>query len=132
MNLLWATRGRSWGFRFLLDGGFDDPLSTYERAFAGFESQPTVCRRVGSHVALRFSDPSGRRDRAGRAIPHDVVVLPPLADDVRSVDDGLRLVWPRLAEAYARVWDQPQPPSRAEVRSAVDHPETARRAGSQD
>ena len=26
MSLIWATRGRTWGFRFLLNGGFADPL----------------------------------------------------------------------------------------------------------
>ncbi|SMF05068.1 hypothetical protein L603_001600000260 [Cellulosimicrobium cellulans J34] len=121
MNLVWATRGRSWGFRFLVDGGFEDPLSTYDLAFSGIEGEPTAYRRVGGLVALRFPDPAGRHDRAGRVIPHDIVVLPPSAADVRSVDDGLRLVWPRLAEAYDRVWDRAQPPSRADVRLALDH-----------
>ena len=30
-RLIWATRGRSWGFRFLLKGGLSDPLMAYER-----------------------------------------------------------------------------------------------------
>ena len=25
MTLIWATRGRTWGFRFLRDGGFEEP-----------------------------------------------------------------------------------------------------------
>ena len=120
MNLVWATRGLSWGFRFLLDGGLENPLSTYEHAFAGVGDDPTVCRRVGTHVALRFPDPSGRQDRSGRVIPHDIVVLPPLADDVRTIEDGLSIVWARIAEAYDRVWDQPRPPSRAEIRVDID------------
>ena len=37
MTLIWATRGRTWGFRFLRDGGLEDPLDTYEEAFAGIE-----------------------------------------------------------------------------------------------
>ena len=115
MNLVWATRGRSWGFRFLLDGGHSDPLPAYERAFAGTEGESTVCRRVDGQVALRFTDPLGRRDEAGRPIPHDIVVLPPFADDVRSVDDGQRLVWPLLADTFARVWELPQPPSAADI-----------------
>ncbi len=51
MNLIWATRGRSWGFRFLLDGGYSDPLPVYEKAFAGAEGESTLCRRVDAHVA---------------------------------------------------------------------------------
>lgn len=119
MRLIWATRGRSWGFRFLLDGGYPDPLPTYESAFAGTEGEPTVCRRVDGHVALRFLDPLGRRDKAGRVIPHDIVVLPPLADEVHSLEDGRRLIWPRLAGAFDRVWDLPRPPSRDEVLGAA-------------
>src|SRR5690606_6305373 len=44
-NLVWATRGRSWGFRFLLNGGLSDPLPTYERIFAHSANEPTTwCR----------------------------------------------------------------------------------------
>ena len=118
MSLLWATRGRSWGFRFLRDGGFPDPLPVYDRAFAGTEGEPTTFRRVGTEVALRFPDPDGRSDEAGRVIPHDIVVLPPLADDVRSVEDGQQIVWPLLADAFARLWNQPRPPSAADIRDA--------------
>ncbi len=116
MSLVWATRGRSWGFRFLLDGGYSDPLPVYERAFASTEGESTVCRRVDTYVALRFPDPLGRRDAAGRLIPHDIVLLPPLADGVRSVEDAQRLVWPLLADTFARVWDLPRPPSAADIR----------------
>lgn len=118
MRLIWATRGRSWGFRFLLDGGYADPLPIYERAFAGVQGERTVCRRVGTLVALRFPDPENRHDDSGRRIPHDLVVLPPLGDDVSSVEDAQRLVWPLLEGAFQRVWDQPRAPSRADVESA--------------
>lgn len=118
MNLIWATRGRSWGFRFLRDGGFPDPLPIYDHAFAGTEGEPTTFRRVGTQVALRFPDPDGRSDESGRVIPHDIVVLPPLADDIRSVDDGQRIVWPLIAGAFKSLWDLERPPSATEVRSA--------------
>jgi hypothetical protein len=118
-SLVWATRGRSWGFRFLLDGGFADPLQSYERAFAGTVGESTVCRRVGTQVALRFPDPLGRRDEAGRVIPHDIVVLSPLADDVRSVEDGRRLIWPRLADVFAGVWERPKSPSASDIQKAL-------------
>lgn len=48
---------------------------------------------------------------AGRVIPHEFVVFGPLADGIDSVEDGLRLVWPLVADAFARVWDLPKPPS---------------------
>jgi hypothetical protein len=103
VSLIWATRGRSWGFRFLLDGGQPDPLPLYDLAFAGTEGELTVCRRAGARVALRFPDPLTRRDEAGRVIPHDIVVMPPMADEVHTLEDGQRVIWPRLADVFAQV-----------------------------
>jgi hypothetical protein len=60
-------------------------------------------------VALRFPDPQGRRDAAGRVIPHDFVVFPPLAAEIDSVEDGLRLVWPHVEDEFARVFEEPKP-----------------------
>ncbi len=109
MSLLWATRGRTWGFRFLLTGGFDDPLVEYAAAFSGVGDEPEVCHRVGGKVVLRFPDPLGRKDVAGRVIPHEFVVVGPLADKTGSVEDGIRLVWhrPEVADEFARVWELP-------------------------
>lgn len=112
-DLVWATRGRTWGFRFLLDGGLPDPLLTYERSFAGLEDEPAVWRRRGASVALRFSDPLGRKDAAGRVIPHEFVVSGALADEIDSVDDGVQRIWPLVAGTYASVWDAEDPPSGA-------------------
>jgi hypothetical protein len=56
-SLIWATRGRSWGFRFLLNGGRHDPLPEYEGSFAGLEDEPATWRRTAAKVALRFPDP---------------------------------------------------------------------------
>lgn len=111
MTLIWATRGRTWGFRFLRDGGFPDPLPEYDEVFSGVEDAREVFRRVGEKVALRFPDPSGSQDMAGRVIPHEFVVFPPLANGIDSVEDGLREVWPIVADEFARVWQSPKPPS---------------------
>lgn len=116
MSLIWATRGRTWGFRFLRRGGCEDPLPVYDAAFSGVEENTEARRRVAETmtlpemVALRFPDPEGRRDRVGRVIPHEFVVFGPLADEINSVEDGRRLIWPRVADEYTRVWDQPEPP----------------------
>ena len=128
MNLVWATRGRSWGFRFLLDGGFADPLLPYDRVFAGLEGNPEVFRRVGRNVAVRFVDPLGRCDEVGRPIPHDFVLLPPLAGQVHSIDEGRQLVWPLVASVFAHVWDLPQPPSQAIIQRHLRE-DTARDLG---
>jgi hypothetical protein len=122
-QLIWATAGRFWGFRFLLKGGLSDPLPAYERTFAGHEDKPRTWRRAGKTVALRFPDPLGRRDTSGRVIPHEFVVSGELADKIESVEDGLTHIWPLVADAYARVWDAERPPSAADLRLiAEDNP----------
>jgi hypothetical protein len=108
---VWATRGRSWGFRFLRQADLRDPLPTYERAFAGFEASPEVFRRLrGAIVAVRFADPEGRCDEAGRIIPHDFVLLGRWADTIDSLEAGRNRIWPLVADEYDAWWDQPAPP----------------------
>jgi hypothetical protein len=110
VRLIWATRGRNWGFRFLDNGGFDDPLPEYDAAFAGFEGQAEVFHPVGNRIALRFFDPAGRRDASGRPIPQEFVVFPPLAARVTSLNDGIELVWklPQVGQRYEQLWDSPE------------------------
>lgn len=114
-QLIWATRGRSWGFRFLLNAGLPDPLPEYERAFADLEDEPTTWHQATGFAALRFSDPLRRKDTAGRVIPHEFVLFGDMADAIESVEDGQNRVWPLVAEAYARLWNSERPPSTAEL-----------------
>lgn len=111
MSFLWATRGRRWGFRFLRNDGVQDPLLEYEAAFLGAEDEAEFCRRVAETVALRFSDPLGREDVAGRLIPHEFVISGALADEVGTVEEGRKVIWPMVAEEFAELWDRPRPPS---------------------
>lgn len=119
VSLIWATRGRSWGFQFLLDGGYPDPLLVYERAFEGTQGQRTVCRPIGDSVAVRFPDPLNRSDDAGRAIPHEFVLTKPQADRVHSIDDALREIWPLVAGVFGEVWDRTKPPATQAIRTAM-------------
>jgi len=109
MSFIWATRGRTWGFRFLRDGGFADPLPAYDDAFAYLDDEPETCRRVGDTVAVRLLDPLGRRDEFGRVIPHEFVVVGELADAIDSVEDGLTQIWPMVKDEYEGFWDSPVP-----------------------
>jgi hypothetical protein len=118
-RLIWVTRGRSWGFRFLLDAGLSDPLPDYERAFADLRDAPTAWRRESGQVALRIPDPLGRKDASGRIIPHEFVIFGDLADAVDSVEDGLRTVWPLVADAYASIWEASGPPAALGTRFDV-------------
>jgi hypothetical protein len=111
VTLIWATRGRTWGHRFLLDGGYLDPLPIYDEVFSGIGEEWEVCSQIGERVALRFRDPLERNDLAGRIIIHEFVVFAPLAAQVATVDDGIQNVWNRsgIAERYAKIWDLPEP-----------------------
>ncbi|MGF9660528.1 hypothetical protein AAIH25_01510 [Arthrobacter crystallopoietes] len=111
MKLIWATRGRTWGFRFLRNGGFADPLPEYDKVFSDIEDKREVWRRVGETAGLRFPDPLGRKDRAGRVIPHEFVVFGPLTDEITSVEDGRQRVWPLVANDFANYFELPKPPS---------------------
>ena len=113
MTMIWATRGRTWGFRFLERGGLDDPLNVYEEAFAGIGGEHEVFRRTGAMIAVRFLDPAGRRDSAGRVIPHDFVILgpPQLVDSIDSVDAGRAAIWPGVSDRFEAAWLASEPPS---------------------
>ena len=115
MRLIWATRGRTWGFRFLMDGGFDDPLVVRDEAFSGCEDAPKAWRRVAETVALRFPDPLDRQDAAGRVIPHEFVVLGPEADRINSVEEGRQLIWPMVTNEFERVWKLSEPRSSGDI-----------------
>lgn len=110
MTLIWATRGRHWGFRFLRDGGLTDPLPAYEQAFAQAGPGAELCHRVGDTVVVRFPDPEGRMDRARRVIPHDFIVYGEVAEQIHSLDDARRLIWPEVASVFERVWELPEAP----------------------
>jgi len=111
MILLWLTRGRTWGFRFLIRGELADPLPVYDSAFNGLGDKSEVCRRMGDKVALRFVDPQGREDAAGRPIAHDFVLDGELAVEVNSLADGIRLVWPMVESEYSNAYSLEAPSS---------------------
>lgn len=118
-RLIWATRGRSWGFRFMLDAGLSDPLPEYERAFGELRDGPTAWLRVAGRVAFRFPDPLGRRDSAGRVIPHEFIVFGDLGSAIDSVESGVREIWPVVSDTYSRFWDAEHPPSDADVSDSL-------------
>lgn len=112
--IIWSTRGRSWGHRFLRDGGSSDPLLDRDRAFEGTDDDGgEVLHYRSSTLALRFEDPEGRKDASGRPILHELIIDDPEAPRVSSLEEGIVEFWPLIAEEYGRVWDQPDPPDTA-------------------
>ncbi|RSZ66082.1 hypothetical protein EAH68_00565 [Corynebacterium hylobatis] len=113
MKLIWATRGRDWGFRFLLKGGYEDPLPVYESVFGTLPGREGY-RKVGDKIALRFPDPELREDASGRVIPHEFVVLGERAAGLGSFEEAFSVIWPLVAGRYEQIWNVPQPPRNLE------------------
>lgn len=109
--IIWSTRGRDWGHRFIRRGGSADPLVDRDRAFEGADVGREVCHRNGKTLALRFMDPEGRLDAAGRPIVHELVVEGPESVSVTSLEEGISEFWPGLAEEYSRIYDGSGPSS---------------------
>lgn len=109
-SYIWATRGRRWGFRFLRDGSYADPLPVYEAAFAGIAEQREVSKRVGNAIVLRFPDPHGRQDHARRLISHDFVIRAVGTTELPAIGDAARIAWESVFAEYDRLWDT-RPPS---------------------
>ncbi|MER7604726.1 hypothetical protein [Nocardioides sp. NPDC127503] len=119
-SIIWATRGRSWGFRFLLRGGLADPLSEYERAFAEVSDEPQAWARVSGKVAVRLRDPQDRKDASGRVIPHQFVVSGELASSIGSVEDGFLHLWPLVEEIFDDIWQAERPPGSEGIEARLD------------
>ncbi len=83
--LLWATRGKSWGFRILWHPDIRgvDWLSVYEEVFSQTDCSPAFffaeleTQKHGKLdlIAARFADPDCSCDDAKRLIPHEVILL---------------------------------------------------------
>lgn len=106
MSIIWATRGKNWGFRFLRDGGTDDVLRVYDDAFAGLGNSLTEFKSTHDTVAMRIPDPLSRRDRAGRIIPHEFIIAGSDAQDIDSRESAEKFVWAIFADEYAQIWDK--------------------------
>lgn len=111
-RFIWATRGRTWGFRFLRDGGFEDPLTAYERAFAQVEDQAEIWSPLSDGVSVaRFADPNGRTDAAGRIIPHEFVLIGAWAEEIDSLEQAQRLLWGQVADEFEAAYERAAPPA---------------------
>lgn len=108
MKLLWATRGYRWGFRFIQDDGEGDPLPRFEAAFARVPASGPALEKSVDQVAVRFTDPEGRLDFAGRPIMHEIVVWDLAGNVPATAEEAKSFIWPLMASRYAEYWDGPQ------------------------
>lgn len=107
MTLMWATRGKDWGFRFLDDAGEADPLPLYRQAFINHELATELVHKDIGFTAARIEDPLGRRDHSGRVIPHDFVLRGQMAEGINTPEDVREVIWPLVAQKFEEIWDRP-------------------------
>uniref|UniRef100_A0A7C4VR54 Uncharacterized protein n=1 Tax=Desulfatirhabdium butyrativorans TaxID=340467 RepID=A0A7C4VR54_9BACT len=113
-NLLWSTRGREWGFRFLHKPAVQVGIweSIYQSIFGSDECVPqrwhgTITHSYGpalQYVASRFIDPiKVWKDAAGREIPHEMLlILETGAEETAGFD------WERVVFEFVRSYYQDQ------------------------
>ena len=105
-DIIHATRGKDYGFRFIKKGGLPDPLQAYESAFSERPDAGLFNRLDDGRIALSFMDPQGRRDHAGRVIPHEVIIPKSMSGDIKDHADAVAKVWPELEKTYRYMKDE--------------------------
>ena len=101
-ELIHATRGKNKGFAFLKQGGIPNYLQEYESAF-GHRPEPGMFQRFGKNsekIAASFLDPEGKKDFAGRIIPHEIIIPSTMAHGINNLDDVKTKIWPLLKETH--------------------------------
>jgi hypothetical protein len=104
IGIVHASRGQSVrsGFTFPQRGGLSNPLAEYDKA--GLQNMaPGSFKRYGDRnekVAAIFLDPLGRKDQAGRIIPHEVVLPEDLAKGLHTNEDVVSKIWPIIKDVY--------------------------------
>ena len=107
-NVAFLTRGKDYGFRFLDSGGTKTPLSDLEGLFGDsvMDQSAGFFEKNGGVIGASFLDPDGRKDQAGRTIPHFVVVPKSMSKDINNLDDVVSKVWPQLKDRYPYTYDE--------------------------
>lgn len=107
-DVIHATRGKHSGFGFLRRGGINNPVGELEKALGGQERSAPYFKRYGDNlekVVGVFNDPHGRKDFAGRTIPHEVILPKHLSEGVHNVDDLQAKAWPLIKNTFNALHD---------------------------
>jgi hypothetical protein len=126
-GIIHATRGKNKGFSFYDKGGLTEALDEYTSAFGSDSEGGTLFKRVGNNgekVAARFNDPDGRKDRAGRVIPHEVILPEPLAKGVTNLDEAIAKVWPMIKDTVESRYDPPNFDATPKPKAPSPYPTT--------
>jgi len=102
-SVIHAGRGKTKGFRFFQKGGTPDFFQQYTKVFeaSSLADKPGYFERLADgKVAATFHDPLGRKDQAGRVIPHMVLVPKSMSGNLNSADDVVKHIWPTLVKTH--------------------------------
>lgn len=102
-SIIHSSRGHSKGFHFLERGGLNNPLLERDIAKVSDSTPIGTFKRYGNNLEkafVSFHDPLGRRDAAGRVIPHEVFLPKHLADGVNTHEEAVKVAWPLLKDKF--------------------------------
>lgn len=99
-SVVYSSRGKNMGFTILESGGTNKPIEVLERAGLTTGNEEAFKRLPDGSIGAHFFDMKGRTDRAGRRIPHSLVIPPVKAEGINTLDDVKKKVWPTLEKTY--------------------------------
>lgn len=103
VGIVHSSRGKNRGFTFPQHGGLTDPLREYDDSGLTRDLSDKAFLRYGKNnekIAARFLDPEGRKDAAGRIIPHEVILPESMARGVNTHDEAVAKAWPLIKDIY--------------------------------
>ena len=108
-SLVFSTRTKNKGFSIYDKGGLSNPFGALESAgmiTGRNELQPGNIRKLkDGSVAAVMHDPRGRKDSAGRVIPHSMIIPKSMSAGIDSISDVASKIWPLLEDRYAAMYD---------------------------
>jgi hypothetical protein len=106
-DIIHATRSRTKGFQFRAKGGLSDPFMEWSKNDDGSSMGPAFLRYGDRNekVVGTFLDPLGRKDQAGRVIPHTVILPEHLSKNVHNADDLFNKAWDLIKDDFDKFYD---------------------------
>ena len=108
IDVIHGTRGKNKGFTFLKKGGVPTFLEEYETMFGVDSSESNIFKRQGGKIGASFLDPDGKKDFAGRVIPHQIIIPKSMTQGINSLDDVKSKIWPLLKDQYESYYHTPK------------------------
>jgi hypothetical protein len=100
-DIVFYSRGKNKGLRFMQNGGTPTPLAEFGKGFQGDYDQPMdYFHKYEGKIAVVLKDPEGRKDHAGRYIPHNLIIPKSMAPGIDNIDDVVEKIWPKLKDIY--------------------------------